>query len=223
MRAAAVLSFCMGCSQVFGLEPPQEQEIDAFQPPLCMQDRFNDTTIDPVLWNVSADKSTIEETGGQLLFTLPTDSVKNVVGTKNVIDISKATVQVEVVEATAQSIDAVTRFFVGSDAQHYLEMRSSDNLLVVHTVAPGTDSMVVRTWDAVAFRFWAIAYDVATETATFATSPNGTSWNPVRTIQVELASTALIELGADNTLMTGTPPGKARFDNFVVLTPSCVP
>jgi hypothetical protein len=221
MKQALVFITLAGCSQIFGLETPRE--VDAFVPSRCMQDRFTNDTIDPRLWDVVRDKSTIEAVGGQLVFTLPTDTVKNVVGSTNAIDVSTATVQIEVVQATEQTFDAVTRFFVGTDAQHYLEMRTNNNLLVANTVATGIDDKVMRAWDPVAFRFWAIAYDASTETATFATSPNGTTWNALRTIQVPLASSARIELGADNTLQSGADPGKAIFDNFVVLTPSCAP
>ena len=222
MRAAVVLAFCAGCSEVFGLASPQR--IDAFEPEPCLQDRFNDATIDATLWTVSASTgSTIEETGGQLVFTLPTDAAQNVVGTVNPIDISTATVQIELVKATEQSLDATTRFFVGTDMQHYLQLQLNDNKLVARTVLPGVDDTVTRLWDPVAFRFWAVAYDAATETATFATSPNGTTWNPMRTIQVALASNVRVELGVNNALMTGTAPGQARFDNFLVLTPDCAP
>lgn len=126
-------------------------------------------------------------------------------------DLTGARVGVEVVQA-AEAADTV--FAVGVDSDNWYGFVAEEGTLYLQSKVRGEKTPKSVPYSAARHRFWRFRLDSASNTVTWETSPDGTSWEAQRRETLQLDITAVHVTLSAGTYKETKAPGVAVFDNF---------
>jgi hypothetical protein len=211
---------CGGCDLVFGIGkvgPPPP-------PTPCLADEFETDPVSPAVWSVIDPASpTTVAAGGELAIELA-PAITSVNGVRSVtqFDLTGGEARVELVEPPTAIGGVSAGMFVFLDDFNYYVIEVENAQLLLRSRTQGADAATTVHFDPVADRFWQIRHDALSDMISFETSPDRVTWAAMGTVPVTVSLTLLRAqlLGHVYKLNIGTP-GRARFDNFEVLLPTC--
>jgi hypothetical protein len=126
-------------------------------------------------------------------------------------DLTGARVGVEVVQA-AEAADTV--FAIGVDSDNWYGFVAEEGTLYLQSKVKGVKSPKSVPYSAARHRFWRFRLDSASNTVTWETSPDGSSWEAQRRETLQLDITAVHVTLSAGTYKETKSPGTAVFDNF---------
>jgi peptidoglycan hydrolase-like protein with peptidoglycan-binding domain len=126
-------------------------------------------------------------------------------------DLTGARVGVEVVQA-AEMADTV--FAVGIDSDNWYGFVAEEGTLYLQSKVNGVKSPKSVPYSAARQRFWRFRLDSASNTVTWETSPDGSSWEAQRRETLQMDITAVHVTLSAGTYRETKAPGAAVFDNF---------
>jgi hypothetical protein len=126
-------------------------------------------------------------------------------------NLTGARVGVEVVQAAE---DADTVFAVGVDSDNWYGFVAEEGTLYLQSKVNGVKSPKSVPYSAARHRFWRFRLDTASNTVTWETSPDGSSWEAQRRETLQLDITAVHVTLSAGTYKETKSPGTAVFDNF---------
>ena len=190
-------------------------------------DDFDDGVRDASKWNLGIlsrsasnfDSSiSVAETGGQLVIS-PRAGISgsrysgyvSAIGT----DMTGGRAIVEIVQTASNS--AVTLFTVGADKDNWYGFRLKGSTVYLERRISGSTSSTKLKYDVLQHRFFRIRHDTVSDLIVFETSPDSTTWTVRSSVARQLALGSIIVELAAGTGSTISDPGRARFDNFLVV------
>ena len=190
-------------------------------------DDFDDGVRDASNWNLGIlsrsannfDSSiSVAETGGQLVIS-PRAGISgsrysgyvSAIGT----DMTGGRAIVEIVQTASNS--AVTLFTVGADKDNWYGFRLKGSTVYLERRISGSTSSTKLKYDVLQHRFFRIRHDTVSDLIVFETSPDSTTWTVRSSVARQLALGSIIVELAAGTGSTISDPGRARFDNFLVV------
>jgi hypothetical protein len=193
-------------------------------PTAVFGDDFNDNLRDLAQWNLGVlnvppeaynpNVSVIEQNQRLEITPLANTSIWShngyvSAGTFNLTD-AYATVEVpQVPNGSALAI-----FAVGIDSNNWYRISARSGLIFFQDIVSGVKNSVSITYNAAQHHYWRIRHNSGSDSITFETSGDGTSWTVQRTVPRQLAIAAMhLELDA-GTYEAVSAPGIAIFDNF---------
>ena len=126
-------------------------------------------------------------------------------------NLTGARVGVEVVQA-AEAADTV--FAVGVDSDNWYGFVAEEGTLYLQSKVKGVKFPKSVPYSAVQHRFWRFRLDSASNTVTWETSPDGSSWEAQRREALQMDITAVHVTLSAGTYKETKAPGTAIFDNF---------
>jgi hypothetical protein len=224
MRAAAfVLSFCMGCSQIFGLEPPThgagpldgavpDTRSDASSAP-CAMDTFSAPTLDSMWMTVGSGAVVMQD---QLVVVPPASKMGNFGITRRTgLALVGGSVEVEAAQVAAFGAAQYTYFIVGITTGNTLAIAAVNDMLQASTTVDGVVTTDSIPWSA-SYRYWRISFDGTGTRVTYATRADPTMpWSTFAMQDTTAPTTAGVGMGVGESTNANPSPGEARFDNFV--------
>ncbi len=222
------------CDQLFKInELAPDANIDARPlPPHCFAEGFDGTSVDPASWTVASAAPrapTISVTEHELVIAAQADetgSNYNSIRSTSKFDLTDGQVIVELLEPTLQQSDAPseTQFYIEVDAANRYQFSILLGAVTARLRMAGGDTLVKSTTYLASSFHWLrfrhdaemnqMAWEVATKEA-----PD--EWASLGTTVALLPVTQLhVDLGA-GTYNPVSQPGRARFDNVLVVAPAC--
>jgi hypothetical protein len=234
MRSLAALALCCGCDVVFRLDDVRIEHDASVVPPAdaarhCLRDSFD--AIDTSLWGIADPASVVAVTAdGQLRIT-PAAGLAGVnfngLVSKELFDLTDATVTIELVQAATQEANVATQFAIVdmSGANFYMFEVSADKLtgyVVRHgDVVGGTPSFSYSPTQLRFLQFRHVDSNHQLELRMGTTAAASSVISPVS--DTAAVQSMFISMSA-GTRATGSPaPGQAVFDNLTVALPDCTP
>ncbi len=215
-----------GCDHVLGLDERDAVNVDALRPQSCLEDRFDDDSLDTdrwTEWTEGSPPTTASQSGGHLVLSIPA-AANAAVAVKSVLryDLTGGAVEVEVV-ARPVSTQAEVFFRAALDENNgYLVDAYGDNKLLFREIRAGVTSERGIPYDSTLHRFWRMQHEPSAMTMVFATSSDAGTWTtqfttpaltPVKDLRVELTA---------YTSIASEPAQVSRLDNVVMTGPGCV-
>jgi len=183
-------------------------------------DDFNDNSLDSTKWALVVGLSpvVVSEQGQQLRITLPANmAAYNGVVTKSSYDIRGGSVQVQLVQPVSQAGWAENFLQVLLDPQNYLLINTGAGGTLFRSMVNGVSDQVIIPFDGVAHRYWRIRHTPSTNSISFDTSPNGSTWTTRKTANAGFSLAAVkVQMLAGAYGTGNSAPGAAVYDDFQV-------
>lgn len=190
-------------------------------PPVDLSDDFNDNSLDTTKWNINAPGSpaVVSEQGQVIQIALPPNTATyNGIGSKTTHDMRDKTMEVEVVQAPSHAGWVEHSIQVALDGSNYYLVGAGSGSIVFRSVVNGAQDQTVLNYDPVAFRFWGIRHDQATNKISLQTSPDGVTWTTRKRVTAGFSLSAVYFYVYAGAWGTGNSnPGVAKYDNFQVV------
>ena len=193
-------------------------------PPVDLSDDFNDNSLDSTKWNINAPGSpaVVSEQGQVIQIALPPNTATyNGIGSKTTHDMRDKTMEVEVVQAPSHAGWVEHSIQVALDGSNYYLVGAGSGSIVFRSVVNGVQDQSQLNYDPVAFRFWGIRHDQATNKISLQTSPDGVTWTTRKRVTAGFSLSAVYYYVYAGAWGTGNSnPGVAKYDNFQVVPSS---
>ena len=190
-------------------------------PPVDLSDDFNDNSLDSTKWNINAPGSpaVVSEQGQVIQIALPPSTATyNGISSKTTHDMRDKTMEVEVVQAPSHAGWVEHSIQVALDGQNYYLVGAGSGSIVFRSVVAGAQDQTVLNYDPVAFRFWGIRHDQASNKISLQTSPDGVTWTTRKRMTAGFSLSAVYFYVYAGAWGTGNSnPGVAKYDNFQVV------
>jgi hypothetical protein len=162
-----------GCSQIFGLDPPNHMA--AGDAPIadtpkdtsnrCLQDHFDAQVPNPMFWSITGSSTSTPYTtinNAQQLAVAPPPMTNSTWGLKSIdLDLTATAVEVEVVQPAPFGIGEFTGLTVQIDAATTISLISLNDQFESYVILNGAaPTGKVSQWSAI-YRFWRIEFDSA--------------------------------------------------------------
>jgi hypothetical protein len=109
---------------------------------------------------------------------------------------------------------AVTVFAIGIDSDNWYGFVAEEGMLYLQSKVKGVKSPKSVPYSAARHRFWRFRLDSASNTVTWETSPDGSTWEAQRRETLQMDITAVHVTLSAGTYKETKAPGTAVFDNF---------
>ena len=193
-------------------------------PPVDLSDDFNDNSLNTTKWNINAPGSpaVVSEQGQVIQIALPPNTATyNGVGSKTTHDMRDKTMEVEVVQAPSHAGWVEHSIQVALDGNNYYLVGAGSGSIVFRSVVAGAQDQTVLNYDPVAYRFWGIRHDQATNKISLQTSSDGVTWITRKRVTAGFSMSAVYFYVYAGAWGTGNSnPGVAKYDNFQVVPSS---
>ena len=193
-------------------------------PPIDLSDDFNDNSLDSTKWNINAPGSpaVVSEQGQVIQIALPPNTATyNGISSKTTHDMRDKTMEVEVVQAPSHAGWVEHSIQVALDGSNYYLVGAGSGSIVFRSVVAGAQDQTVLNYDPVAYRFWGIRHDEATNKISLQTSPDGVTWVTRKRVTAGFSLSAVYFYVYAGAWGTGNSnPGVAKYDNFQVVPSS---
>lgn len=193
-------------------------------PPVDLSDDFNDNSLDSTKWNINAPGSpaVVSEQGQVIQIALPPNTATyNGIGSKTTHDMRDKTMEVEVVQAPSHAGWVEHSIQVALDGSNYYLVGAGSGSIVFRSVVNGVQDQSQLNYDPVAFRFWGIRHDQASNKISLQTSPDGVTWTTRKRMTAGFSLSAVYFYVYAGAWGTGNSnPGVAKYDNFQVVPSS---
>jgi hypothetical protein len=216
-----------------GAQPPPPTPTPTPTPTTGLSDDFNDNTRDTAKWNLGtlnepsasfdSQVSVLEQNQRLEITPLAALTGQHFNGYVSAAtwNLTNSRASVEVVQTAVNSANTV--FAIGTDSNNWYRFVIEDGQIYFQEKINGAKTSTNITYDAVQHRFWRFRHDQAADQLVFETSADGTVWTTRRSVARQLTLTAVrVELGA-GTWGYVSAPGKAIFDNFMLVSNSPPP
>ncbi len=221
MRALALLVL-VGCGR-FGFDTTVEADAggdrDGDALPPCFVETFDQ--LDSTFWRETEPTTSVDVTvaNGRLQMT-PTPLVNeyNGVASRDVIDFTDASFEIEVVQTLAgDSVETAmeiaftlqTRFIITNDRGmlRFIDTQTQNNSMV--------------PYDGIEHRFWAARHESSTDSIRFQTSRDGVQWTNDRILGPVPTGSVTLDLYVGQYQGGNAAPGMGVFDNLRILRGTC--
>ena len=236
MRAVLCVVLIAGCDRVFALEH-LDLERDAASdaapdggppPPTCLRDNFDAAMLDRVAWSPYDETNmpvALVQQNGELAITL----ASNMPGTSNGLvsngkySMYGGSFELEMTEVPT-GVNSEAGFDVAFTSANYYLIVVSDGSLVLQVMLDGARSTRSLPYSATAHRYLRIVHDVSPDEVGFEVSGNRSTWTRVHTLPRRIPLfEVLIDIYAGSYGTGDATPGRARFDNALLINADCPP
>jgi len=223
-----VLPMLAGCSSILGIHDLQRtdggsgnDDVGADVPVLnCLNETFSGSAVDPTQWTVTDPSPHDVTENGELVITM-SGAMTNYqrINSVAMFDASEGDFYIDVPEIVDQGGYVENGVSLISDAQNFLSISAGAGSMRFRARVNGTNMDTTPGADPM-LEHWRINHSGST--ATFYTSPNGTSWTVRATAPVSTTPTAVtIQLWAGTYGTSNPTPGAARYDNARIVNAAC--
>jgi hypothetical protein len=187
-------------------------------PPACgktadFRDNFDNGQL-ASFWTADTANATVTQ-GGQLTIALasqPSAMAQGLVRSIQRTDLTGSRLFIDVIQATNLSSHARAFLRLRFDANEWIEIVQSNDVLSLQLGGSLTPAAQVVPYDNVVHRWWQLREDAGT--VYFETSMDGVSWAPRGSVPTPwFAASVTIEIGADAPALEASP-GTAQLDNL---------
>jgi len=208
-----VLVAATGCTDVLGFE-------DVTVDDLCLQDSFDDGTLDPGIWSPFGS---VVERDGRLHIALPSASISSQgIVTTVPHDLEGGALEVDIAKSVNQVGNARDLIAVVADQERYLLIDAEGGRLAFAGQGPAGTTNVDIAFDP-RIAHWRIRHDTTDNSIHFETAIE-TSWTTRLIVAAPFSLTDVyVQFEADSFDPAPVDPGVAELDGVRVSGPNCAP